>query len=248
MPWFKVDDGFWSHPKVIELEPSSVALWVRAGSYCAQHLTDGFISRSVVRILGHLPSDADALVEAGLWDGKPDGKPVGYMFHDWGNYQPPSVATKEKRDELSRKRAEAGRKGAGARWSQEASQTDGNTDGKLPSPVDSKPIAPSRPVPSRPSSTKKEAAASRGTRVDPQFTITTAMREWASKEAPLVNLDAKRGEWVDYWAAVPGVKGLKTDWVATWRNGMRKQQEFAERDRGPAASSTPKRKFVAHAD
>jgi len=159
MPWFKVDDGFWSHPKVIELSPASVALWVRAGSYSAQHLTDGFVSRSVVRILGHASGDADSLVEAGLWDGKPDGKPAGYQFHDWGNYQPPSIASKEKRDELSRKRAESGRKGAEARWSQDALQTDGNSDGKLPSTSDGNAIAPSRPVPSRPEASKEASSS-----------------------------------------------------------------------------------------
>lgn len=28
-------------------------------------------------------------------------------------------------------------------------------------------------------------------------------------------------EFVDYWVAIPGARGLKTDWLATWRNRVR---------------------------
>jgi hypothetical protein len=141
LPWFKVDDGFWAHPKVLELSSQAVALWVRAGSYAAQHLTGGAVSPAVVRMLGYQDADAHQLVEAGLWDGKQDGK---FTFHDWEVYQPSSVASKEKRDELSRKRADAGRRGAEARWSQD----DGKPHGKLLSPADGNEMPPSRPVPS----------------------------------------------------------------------------------------------------
>lgn len=149
MPWFKVDDGFWSHPKVIDLTPEAGWLWLRAGCYASQHLTDGLVKFSTLRMLGAESLDADALVQAGLWDSKPDG----YEFHDWERYQPPSSTSKAKRDELSQKRAEAGRKGANSRWQNEK-QDDSNTDGKLLSGGDGKSIAPSRPVPSRPQTPK----------------------------------------------------------------------------------------------
>jgi hypothetical protein len=29
----------------------------------------------------------------------------------------------------------------------------------------------------------------------------------------------------DYWIAQPGQKGVKTDWTATWRNWVRRQQQ-----------------------
>lgn len=29
----------------------------------------------------------------------------------------------------------------------------------------------------------------------------------------------------DYWAALPGQKGVKTDWPATWRNWVRRASE-----------------------
>ncbi len=84
MVWFKIDDGFWSHPKVLELSDAAVALWVRAGAYCAGHLTDGEVKRSTLRVLA---ADRDAAVElvlAGLWGETEDG----WSFHDWADYQP----------------------------------------------------------------------------------------------------------------------------------------------------------------
>lgn len=83
MSWFRVDDGFWSNPKTRRLPPGAVALWVRAGSYCCQHLTDGFVDEHDLPMLQGQPSDVDALVEQGIW------RPVegGWTFHDWHDYQ-----------------------------------------------------------------------------------------------------------------------------------------------------------------
>lgn len=83
----------------------------------------------------------------------------------------------------------------------------------------------------------KKEPAKRGTRIHSDFAITDEMREWARKETPLVNVDAKLSAFIDYWAGVPGEKGVKLDWLATWRNSMRKQQEFAERDNPKSAPS-----------
>lgn len=155
IPWFKIDDGFWSHPKVIELSPSAVALWVRAGSYCAGHLTDGEVKRATLRLLAADEADALELVACGLWDEVPSG----WAFHDWEDYQPPASATKEKRAELSRRRSQAGSKGAAKRW-----QPDSNPDGKLPyllpENVDGKRIAPTRPDPNPTTSSNEEVSVS----------------------------------------------------------------------------------------
>lgn len=88
------------------------------------------------------------------------------------------------------------------------------------------------------SSKEDRSTAKRGARIPEDFKITDEMRKWATAEAPLVDLDKKLNEWVDYWRGVPGAKGVKLDWVGTWRNGMRKQQEFAERD---AVKSQPRK-------
>lgn len=83
--WFKVDDAFWSHPKVIHAGNAAIGLWLRCGSYSAQHLTDGFIPLSFAKSLGSAGL-AHRLVDAGLWT--VSDEPCGYLMHDWADYQP----------------------------------------------------------------------------------------------------------------------------------------------------------------
>ena len=93
MTWFKVDDGFWSHPKVLELSDAAVALWVKAGSYCGKHLTDGFVSAQILPWLTTQQHAAVELVTAGLWR-EVDG---GFEFHDWCAYQDTRTAVEKRR-------------------------------------------------------------------------------------------------------------------------------------------------------
>ena len=65
------------------------------------------------------------------------------------------------------------------------------------------------------------ASTSRGSRIPIPFQITDEMRAWAITELPGFDVDAPTVEFVDYWRAVSGSKGVKLDWVATWRNRMR---------------------------
>ena len=84
MPWFKVDDALAMHVKAFMAGNQPLGLWVRAGSWCMQQLTDGHIPAGVVTALGGTWDDAAALVNAGLWH-QAEG---GYQFHDWSEYQP----------------------------------------------------------------------------------------------------------------------------------------------------------------
>jgi len=104
MTWFKVDDGFWSHPKSVDLTPEAVALWVRAGSYCGKHLTDGYVPKGRLGMLQGSPEAAYELVAAGLWLEVVDG----WQFHDWSVYQDTKDAV-EKRRESWKQRAAARR-------------------------------------------------------------------------------------------------------------------------------------------
>ena len=129
MAWARVDDGWWSHPKVMGLSLEARGLWISALSWsCAQRKSK--VPSQFVRMVGAVEGQADELVGAGLW------RPVqgGWEIHDWAEYQDRS---------LSEKRADAGRKGAEKRW-----QTDGNgmakTDpdqGEHPNTTDGKPMA-----------------------------------------------------------------------------------------------------------
>jgi hypothetical protein len=108
MPWFKVDDQFATHPKVVSVPLAATGLWVRAGSWSSQHLTDGYVPRSALPLLGARASHAVALVKAGLWVEELDG----WRFHDWPDYQPSAEETRRARDRA----AADGRRGNHRRW------------------------------------------------------------------------------------------------------------------------------------
>lgn len=94
MTWFKVDDKFWSHRKTRRLTDAAVALWVRAGSYCGDHLTDGVLEHADIEFLSADKATAEELVKAGLWL----HHVKGYQFHDWEHYQPTKVKVERDRE------------------------------------------------------------------------------------------------------------------------------------------------------
>ena len=83
IPWFKVDDTLAFHHKTVAAGNASMGLWVRAGSWSMQQLTDGFIPDANLALLG-TPAQAQKLVAVGLWD----RMPTGYAFHEWDQRQP----------------------------------------------------------------------------------------------------------------------------------------------------------------
>lgn len=74
---------------------------------------------------------------------------------------------------------------------------------------------------------KKEEPRKRGARLPDSFVVTDAMAAWARENTPDVDLRRATAEFCDYWRAVAGAKGVKVDWIATWRNDMRHKQERA---------------------
>lgn len=83
MSWFKLDDGFHSHPKILAAGNPAVGLFCRCGSYVSQHLTDGFIPDAVAALYGTQEEIAQ-LLAVELW------KPTrgGYLMPDYLDYNP----------------------------------------------------------------------------------------------------------------------------------------------------------------
>lgn len=108
MPWFKVDDQLATHPKTVRAGNAAMGLWVRAGSWSAAHLTDGFVPTSALPMLGATTKHAAQLVGARLWD-EVDG---GYQFHDWHEFQPSAADTEAHREN----RKVSGGQAAHKRW------------------------------------------------------------------------------------------------------------------------------------
>jgi hypothetical protein len=93
VPWFRVDDGFHSHPKVLDTSLAARGLWVTAGSWSSAHLTDGVVPDRALALLGGSPELAAELVTAGLWR-RTKG---GYKFHDWLDKNPSKQAVDNQR-------------------------------------------------------------------------------------------------------------------------------------------------------
>jgi hypothetical protein len=266
MTWFKVDDNLAFHHKTVAAGVSAMGLWVRAGSWCAQTLTDGFVPEHMVPAL----ADGDAglagrLVEAGLWR-RVKG---GFAFHEWSDRQPTRQSIEDRRTV----RAAAGRNG-GVRSGQvrrskgskrEASASGGGEanakqvlqDCLNPRPVgegsvglegsSSKPKKnptndqnhlgggfqggerendpSSEPPDSKPP--RKRGSPDRGTRIPPDFAVTQTMVDWAREHTPHVDGRRETEQFIDYWQSKAGRDATKVDWVATWRNSMRRAEERA---------------------
>jgi hypothetical protein len=109
VPWFKVDDNFYDHPKVKKLSSHAVRLWLMAGSRSAHYLLDGWVDQVFVNSFANGSRSARALVEANLWyEDERDGE-QGWYFHDWADYQP-MRAEVERRRQQTRERVDKHRR------------------------------------------------------------------------------------------------------------------------------------------
>jgi hypothetical protein len=101
MPWFKVDDTLALHQKTVAAGNSAMGLWVRAGSWSMQTLSDGFVPDVIVTALGS-HAQARKLVDVGLWDRMPSG----YAFHEWAERQPTKTDVEQERADNARRQKE----------------------------------------------------------------------------------------------------------------------------------------------
>lgn len=217
------------HPKIIGLSDAAFRAVFEATFYARRMLSDGFLdARVVLKRWGQDVADELSSNDPE----RPSWIPVegGWRIHDFEKHHPVRAEIEAKREDVRAKRSEAGKRGNSKRWD---SKTIANG-----SQTDRKPVANDRSETETETvkEREKKLAAKHGSRIHSDFTINDDMRSWAKEHTPNVDVDKKLPEFIDYWAGVAGVKGVKLDWVGTWRNGMRKQQEFAERD-GTAADS-----------
>ena len=75
-------------------------------------------------------------------------------------------------------------------------------------------------------------AQKRGTRIPDDFAVTPEMVAWAQDNTPDVDGRIATEKFIDYWRAKAGKDGVKLDWIGTWRNWMRGEQERAPQRNG----------------
>lgn len=136
MPWGRVDDSLYDHPKLDSMPGSSewpdrlaaVGLNYIAVSWCNRHLTDGVIPRDRIAKLGGSIELADLLVKAGLWD---RGRGGSYLIHDFLVYNDSKAQVVARRErETARKAAWRARSHAGS-----PDGTDANVPAGVPASV-----------------------------------------------------------------------------------------------------------------
>lgn len=156
MAWVKLDDAMPTHPKLMAAGPVAFALDVAGICYSNKHSTDGFIADyALAALFPGMPNPrkvAGKLVEVGRWV-EVEG---GWLIHDVHDYQP----TAEQQKEISKKRAEAGRKGGSK--SKRSTEADANQSAKQVA------SGPDNPVPSRPDPTRTRKSNPPSTGVDPE--------------------------------------------------------------------------------
>jgi hypothetical protein len=87
MPWGRLDDSLYDHPKLdlipVEERLAAIGLWARAISWCNRFLTDGLVPRDRITKLDGTADLADRLVVAGLFDSGGNVPSGAYQIHDF---------------------------------------------------------------------------------------------------------------------------------------------------------------------
>jgi hypothetical protein len=104
MPWSRLDDTWYDHPKLMELPArlrnAGAGLRDRALSWSNRHLADGHVPNAVLRTLNCAPDLRAALIAVGLFH----DEGTGVVIHDYTDYN-------ETRAELLERRAKAAKAG-----------------------------------------------------------------------------------------------------------------------------------------
>lgn len=100
MTWTKLDDDFWSHPKVLRVGNEAAGAYVRMLSYCGKHLTDGHVEEEVARFITK-PRILEALAEANFISQNGNG----WLIPDYLEFNPSREQIREKRARDSARKA-----------------------------------------------------------------------------------------------------------------------------------------------
>jgi len=91
-------------------------------------------------------------------------------------------------------------------------------------------VSPQQPEPYPELDRKREAIASpktaTGSRLSVDWFLPSDWGNWSVSQGMMVDqIRTEADRFRDYWVSVPGAKGRKVDWEATWRNWCRKAME-----------------------
>jgi hypothetical protein len=227
VPWFKVDDKFHDHRKARRAKKAAIGVWVLAGSWCMDNLTDGFVPESVLNRWGSR-RDATQLCQANLWETAEKDGEKGWQFLNWTEFQP-SKAEVESEREATKERVKKWREGKKGNAVSNA-VTDAATNGDVTPEVRAPRPDPTRPDPSKELGARKRAAH----HLPDDFAPTEDHTAIAAGLG--VDLEREFEKFCDYWRA----EGKpKADWNATLRNWLRRAGEDRRGGTRPAPVGGP---------
>ena len=257
MSWAKLDDAILDNGKIAQAGTLGLLLHVAGITWCARNLTDGRIPKAKVSCLLNLCGIyVDRGNDSGCAPGCPPGCPPGspaqvsgvsidhpdadgialhlssvglwhdrgeeWELHDYLKYNP-------SREEVLAKRQHAREKKQRQRSDSDvrpAGSPPACPPGTLRGSPDAVPIPPV-PVPV-PLQKEKDTESRRGRRLPSDFVLTTERRAMAlAKGLPATRHQEEFEKFTDHFHALPGARGRKVDWDATWRNWCAHAVEWA---------------------
>ena len=235
MTWFKVDDGFYDHPKFLEVPNAAVGLWVKAGAWCGRHLTDGLIPAAQIKLFKGTPAQVKALTSARIWvETQTENGSKAYRFNDWNEYQPTrEQKLKERADAAERQRKKRERKRPEQQEPENVTR-DSHVTGARDS-HESHTNLSQHPDPSRPDPTlittdvvieeggKPEVEPEKPKRANARllpenWEPSEKVKKDLAAQFPTYDLERILRRFHDYWHSQPVGKAKKRDWDRTFRN------------------------------
>lgn len=224
---FQVEPDFYDHPKVTGMSDAAVALWVKAGSFSAAKLSDGFVSEDVlVSTLRYDLAVAEELVRRGVWQ-RTRG---GFRFHEW-----------ERHGNLTRARVEADRE----------ADRDRKRRGRSGDSTDEKPQVGGQSV--RPESKRNPRGSPPESERNPGVSVSVSVSESSPPQPPAGgptphdhNSDP---EFALFWATYP-LKKAKPAAFKAWRAALKRghdPEQITAAAKRYAADPKRKPDFTAHA-
>ncbi|WP_143822620.1 hypothetical protein [Mycetocola reblochoni] len=219
--FIRLDIDYPDHPKIVGLSDRAFRAHVEMMAYARKYATDGVIPNRVANRLGYesvselLQNDPEApsLIDNG------DGT---YLLHGYADMNETRADIEERK---ARNHAN-GRRGGRPKKTQSVtesdtqsvpqSQTHSGTQRKAEIEIE---IEIDNSLPKG-----RESTTSRGARLSKDWMPSQETIDKMRADAPNVDVRAEHEAFVDYWIALPGQKGVKKDWDATWRNWMRRKQ------------------------
>jgi hypothetical protein len=224
--WFRADDTLAFNAAVVRAGNAAMGLWLRAGTWCAQQLTDGHVPAHIAATLGS-PAQIKRLVETGLWH----ETETGFLFHEW-NASNPTRAEVENRRQSEAKKKSAFRQRRAGQEGLSTGESPGVSTGESPG-VSTGDSPVSRPDPTRPDPVKAPTEPSppalrsgapqrqKATRIPDGYTPSDDLRAWARQRGFTgPQLDEVTAQFIRYWQAKAGKDATKVSWDKTWQNWL----------------------------